>query len=141
MSSSERILAALATHEPRHDRRVDHALPVDDPPQRVDEHGDVEDPLLQQVADALRMVLEQPHRVGRLEVLRENEHADPRVLRADACRRPEPFVGVRGRHPDVDDRDVRLVGCDHPQEPVAITGLADDVDIGLTRAGGRCPRA
>ena len=46
------------------DRRVEDALAFVDPPQRVDEHGDVGDALLEQVAGALGVLLEQAHRVA-----------------------------------------------------------------------------
>ena len=75
--------------------------------QRVDEHGDVRDALLEQVAGALGVLLEQAHRVARLEVVREHEHADLGMRAADLLRGDEALVGVRRRHRDVDDRDVR----------------------------------
>ena len=50
----ERASRALARDQARDDRRVDHALALVDAPQRVDEHGDVGDALLEQVAGALR---------------------------------------------------------------------------------------
>ena len=51
------------------------------------------------------------------------------MLLADAAGRDEPLVGVRRRHADVDDRDVRLL-CERrgPQELVGVGGLADHVD-------------
>ena len=63
--------------------------------------------LLEQVADALGRLLEQPQRVARLEVVGEHEHADVGVLAADLLRGDEPVVGVAGRHADVEDRHVR----------------------------------
>src|SRR6185295_19104487 len=42
--------------------------------------------------------------------------------------RPEPFVGVRGRHADVDHRDVRLVPAHLAQKLLAVAGLRDDVE-------------
>ena len=82
-------------------------LALGDPAQRVDEHRDVEDALLEQVADALGVLLEQPQRVARLDVLGEHQHADVGVLGADPLRRDQALVGVGRRHPDVDDRGVR----------------------------------
>ena len=60
----ERALLARAVDEARDDRRVEHALALGDAPQRVGEHGDVGHAFLEQVADALGVVLEQAHRVA-----------------------------------------------------------------------------
>jgi hypothetical protein len=43
---SEGILAPPSTQQARHDGRIDDSLPLADPPQRVDDRGDVEDTLL-----------------------------------------------------------------------------------------------
>src|SRR6266516_3846168 len=43
----------LAAHQASDDRRVDHALALPDPPDRISEDGDLRDPLLEQVADPL----------------------------------------------------------------------------------------
>ena len=51
-------------------------------------------------------------RVLRLDVLGEHEHAGLRVVGADPLGRHQPLVGVRGRHPDVDQRDVGPVALD-----------------------------
>jgi hypothetical protein len=59
---------------------------------------DVEDALLEQVADPLGMFLEQPHRVVGLDVLREDKYPDLRMLRANRLGGDEAFVGVRRRH-------------------------------------------
>src|SRR6266511_5105112 len=83
---AERTLATPAADEPRDDRRVDHGLSVGDPPQRVDEDCDVEDALLEQVADPFRMLLEQPQRIARLDVVREDKHADRGMLLTDLLR-------------------------------------------------------
>lgn len=60
----------------RENRRIDHGLAFRDSAERVDEDRDGVDTLLQQVADPLGVLLEQPHRVARLDVLREDEHPD-----------------------------------------------------------------
>ena len=64
--------------------------------QRVDEDSDVGDALLEEVAGALGMLLEQPHRVARLDVVREDEHADGRMRGADLLRSDEALIGVVG---------------------------------------------
>ena len=55
----------------------------------------------------LGVLLEQWHRVARLEVLGQDEHAAAGEVGADLVRRDQPFVGVGRGHPDVDDRHVR----------------------------------
>ena len=47
----EWIVVAVSAEEAGHDRRVDDGFAVVDAPQRVDEDGGGEDPLLEQVAD------------------------------------------------------------------------------------------
>ena len=79
----QRIVAPSAAEEPRDDRRIDDGLAIVDATQRVNEHGDVEDALLQEISDPLGMLLEEPQRVARLHVLREDKHADAGVLRTD----------------------------------------------------------
>ena len=110
---------------------IDHALALADPPQRVGEHGDVGHALLEQVARALGHVLQQPHRVVRLEVVREHEHADLRVAAADLLGGDEPVVGVGRRHADVHDGDVRAPRIDHPQQRVGIAAAPDDLEAGV----------
>ena len=83
-------------------------------PHRVGELADVE-PILEQVAAAPFDAVEQAERVLASDVLREHEHADGGPPAADRGRGDEPFVGVRRRHADVDDRDVGLVGAEHEQ--------------------------
>ena len=90
-----------------------------------------DDAVLQQVADALGALGEEVERVLRLDVLREDEHAGRRMLLADLPRRAEALVGVRRRHPDVDDRDVGRVRAHLQQQLVGGPGLADDLEAGL----------
>ena len=51
-----------------------------------------------------------------------------------AARGPQALVGVRRRHPDVDDRDVRPVGADLAQEVLGVAGLADDLQPDSSRS-------
>ena len=55
----------------------------------------------------------------------------PGNRRADLARRHEPLVGVRRRHPDVDDRDRRLVHRDVTQQVVGVVGLGHDLEARL----------
>src|SRR5439155_22106442 len=70
------------------------------------ELGDVGDPVLEQVADAFGAPIQELARVGRLDVLREDEDADARMPAADLLRGAQALVRVGRRHADVDDRDV-----------------------------------
>ena len=137
----ERVFAAPSPQEARDDRRVDDGLALGDPTQRVDEHGNVEDALLEQVADALGMLFEQPQRVAGLDVLGEDEDADIGVLGADPLGGDEALVGVRRRHADVDDRGVRAFESHLSEQALGVVGLGHDVDAGVGRAGARSPRA
>src|SRR5262245_33274663 len=53
------------------------------------------------------------------------------MLRADLLCSPDALVGLRGRHADVDDRDVGLVAPHLEQELVGVARLADDLDARL----------
>ena len=61
--------------EPGDDRWVDDRLPVSESLECVDEGHYVEDPLFEEVADPLGVLLEQLHGGVRLDVLGENQHA------------------------------------------------------------------
>ena len=104
----------------------------------IGEQREVGHAVLEQVADALGAVADQVDRVALLGVLREHEHADARLRRADLHRRPQAVVGVVGRHLDVDDRDVRLVRADLAQEVGRVAGLGDDLEAGVAEQAARC---
>ena len=77
------------------------------------------------------MGVEQPHRIGRLDVLREHEDGDVGVVVADPLGGDETLVGVGRRHLDVDDGDVGCVLADLFEELIGVVGLTDDVDAGV----------
>ena len=79
---------------PGDDRRVDHALALVHARERVGQHAHAGHAFLEQVADPAWVVLDQPHRVMRLEVVGQDEHPDVRVRRADFLGGDEAFVGV-----------------------------------------------
>jgi hypothetical protein len=84
--------------------------------QRPDELVDVRHPVLEQVAEPGRALRQHPHRDPDLDVLGEDHDCDLRVARAQLLRGPDALVGVRRRHPHVDDRDVgRALGRDRHQ--------------------------
>ena len=124
----QRASVAGATHEARDDGGVDDALALGDPADGIAKHRDVGDPVLEQVADALGVCLEQTHRIARVEVLREHEDAHIGVVPADRLRGDEALVGVRRRHLDVGDRDRRSLGVDGAQQLLRIRGSRDDLE-------------
>src|SRR5262249_53859486 len=79
------------------------------PLEGVDELGAFGDPVLEQVAEALRAGSEELARIALLDRLREDEHARGRVAPPELERGADAFVGERRRQANVDDADVRLV--------------------------------
>ena len=71
------------------DARIDQRAAGDDLPQRASELVLVPDPLLEQVRPLGRAVLEQAHRVGRLRMLAEHDHADVGMRRPQLAREAE----------------------------------------------------
>jgi hypothetical protein len=132
---AERVVPALPSDESRADGRVDNRLSLADAAERIDEDGDVDHALLQQIADPFGMLLQQRHRVARLDVLGEHEDADHGVVGPHPLGRDEALVGVGGLHADVDDRHVRLF------EPVARRSGDDGFDIDSRSATLRRNRA
>ena len=58
------------------------------------------------------------------------------MLLADRLRGPQALVGVRGRHADVDDRDVGVLLADRGEELRGIAGLGNDLESGLGEQAG-----
>ena len=115
----------------RDDLRIEHRPAGRDALDRLDEPVDVGHALLEQVADPLGAVREQLAQVAVLDELREQQDPDRRQLLADGQRRAQAVVGVVGRHPHVDDRDVGLVGANLAQQVLGVTGLGDDLEAGV----------
>ena len=105
--------------------------PLADPLDARAELVEVGDSLLEQVADPIGAVGEQLDRVARADVLREDEDPDARASGADLLRRPQPLVGMRGRHADVDDRDVWTVELDQLEQLIGVGGEPDDFEARL----------
>jgi hypothetical protein len=127
----ERTALALASNQARDDRGVDHALAIVDAPQRVGEHGEIRHPLLQKVARPCGRLLEQPHRVARLQVVREDEDADLGVPAADLLRGDEAVVAAVGWHADVHQSDVGSSSVDHPQQRLGVATTPRDLEAGV----------
>ena len=130
-SSSGVLPLAALTDELRHDRRVEHRPALADPPHAGRQLVEIGDAVLEQVADTLGPLREQLDRVTRLHVLREHQDAHLWPARPDQLRRAQPFVGVRRRHPNVDDRDIRSRALDERAQLVGVGGEPDDLEPGL----------
>ncbi len=127
----QRVVAAAAAHQLRDDRRIERRAALGDAAHGGGELVDVRDAVLEQVAHALGRVLQQLERVGRLDVLREDEHADGRPLGADRLRRNQALVRVRRRHADVDHCDVGLVHAHLAHQVVCGAGLRHHVEAAV----------
>jgi hypothetical protein len=90
------------------DLRVDHRSTRCHPSDRVDEVGKVGHSVLEEVANAGRIVGQEPHRLAGLDMVREYEHCGRRVPGPQVHRGDETLVGVGGRHAHIDDCQV---GC------------------------------
>ena len=127
----ERILAPTPPHELAHDRRIERRAALADTAHRGGELVHVRDPVLQQVADAFRVLGQELHRVARLHVLREHEHARAREALADLLGRAQTLVGLGRRHADVHDRHARLVHRHVSEQVLRGAGLGRHLEAGL----------
>jgi hypothetical protein len=135
----QRTTAPASQHAPHHDR-VERGAALGDALDRIDERRDVADALLEQVADAVRVLADQIERERLLEELRQDQ--DPRLVgpAAQLERRAQPVVLPARRHLHVDDRDVGPVRARLAQEVDGVARLRDDVQSRL-REDPRDPRA
>src|SRR5215217_2705756 len=127
----DRIVPPPPPDELRDDRRVEGRPALAHTADRVCELVHVRYAVLEQIADAFGALGEKLHRVRRLYVLREDEHAAGGVLLADLLGGAEALVGMGRRHADVHDGHVRGVAADLEHELVRVPGLADDLEPGL----------
>ena len=121
----------MTVDEALDDLGIERGATIGDPFDRLDEVRDVPDAFLEQVSDTRGIVPDELEHVRRLEMLREDEHGNRRLLAADLGGGDEPVVGVPGRHAHVDDRDVRRVRADLEEELVCAPGPADDLVSGV----------
>src|SRR6516164_5671615 len=87
--------------------------------------GEVGDTLLQEVSDSIGPGGQQLDGVASVYVLREYEYADGRPFLPYGFRGPQPLVGVRRWHADVDDHYFGLGARHELQELVRVPGHAD----------------
>jgi hypothetical protein len=118
--------AATPGHEAVDDTRVERRSAGGHALDGVDKVGDVAHVILEQIADARRVLPDQLEHVCRLEVLGEHEDGHVGMQAPDLRGRDEPVVGVAGRHAYVHDRHVRSVGADLDQQVGGVTCAPDD---------------
>src|SRR5262249_15587905 len=95
----------------------------------IDEIGDVEDAVLEQIPDASAAGLSQQfRRVGRLDILREDEDGGVRCGSTKLEGGAQAFVAEVGRQADVDDCDVRLLAERRVDKGVCVGTRRDDVE-------------
>lgn len=128
--SVQEALLTPAGEEAGDDLGIDDRLPLPDPPDGVRQLADVAHPVLEQVAEPVRAVLQELHREVGVHVLREHEHADVRMARPDRPCRPEPFVRVGRGHADVRHDHVGRVAVHHAQQRLRVAALANDLEPG-----------
>ena len=88
------------------DLGVDHGAAAGDAAEGVEELVHVRHAVLQHVAEAAHVAGEELAGVPLLDVLRQDQHGQPRVQAAQVHGGPQALVGVRRGHPDVGDQDV-----------------------------------
>ena len=124
----QRVVGALATDKLADDGGVERRASVGHAAHGRAELLEIGDAVLEEIADTLGARLEERHRVAGLDVLREQEHADRRMPLADLAGGPQPFVCMRRRHANVDDRDVGLVHRDVAEQVLRVPRLRDDLE-------------
>ena len=115
--------------------RVDYRAAVRNAIERIDEVIRLHDPALKQIADASAPLQEVKRRVD-LDVSRQDEDPDLGELGADRSRGVEAFPGLRRRHPDVDDNEIRNVSADSSHERWLIACLLDHVEPSTGQQAG-----
>ncbi len=114
-------------------------LPPRDLSQRPDDLVHVGDPLLQQVAEPGRPVLEQFVDVELVGVLGQHDDARGRVFGSDLFSRPDPFVRAGRGHADVGEHGVGRLAGDGRHEFLVGGRGADDLDVARLMQEGHCP--
>ena len=88
------------------DLGVDHGAAAGHAAEGVEELVHVGHAVLEHVAEAAHVAGEELAGVPLLDVLRQDQHGQPRVQAAQVHRGPQALVGVRRGHPDVGDQHV-----------------------------------
>ena len=118
--------------------RVERRSAADHLVQRRDQLLDARHPLLEQVAQPGDTVGKQIDDVVGLDVLRQDDHARPRVPAPDLLGRLDALLAERRRHPQVGEHGIRGVRRDGREQADRLLGHVDDldpVDLGQQRGG------
>jgi hypothetical protein len=126
----DRVVVA-ADQELRDDLRVQGGAAGRYPAHRVQEVTHVRDAVLQQVANGALRRGQQVGGVAPLDALGQDQQCDVRVLAADDQRGPDAFVGVRGRHPNIDDGQVWLVLSHRPEQLLGVRHGRGDLEAAV----------
>jgi DNA-binding response OmpR family regulator len=124
-----RLIAVVVGKHAGHHVRVKDGPPAGHLPDRVDEHADFRDAVLEEVSDAIGTGAHELARVELLDVLAEDQHghAGPPGPRIDSGH--ETLVGEGRRHPDVHDGDIWLLFVKRLGERHRITDSRRHVDV------------
>ncbi len=114
-----------------HDLRVEHRAAGRDSGDGVAQLVEGGDAVLEEVAGAALAAREELLCIGALDVLAEEEDADPRVLAAQLQGRPDALVAEGGRHADVEDGDVRREVAHGRQQRGGVAERAGGDEAGL----------
>ena len=136
--SVARLVAPRAAAEQEADHvGIEDRLPRRDPVHRVDQHGDVEHTVLEQVAEALRVRAGEVRGVAALQRLRQQEQPDVGSDSRDGDRRRARPRGCRSAASGC-RRGRRRVGVPRPhvRAPGASPTIVDDLDAGLREQAG-----
>src|SRR6266516_2356204 len=114
-------------HEKRNDGGIEHRPTAADTPDGIGKLGEIGNPILEEVSDALGAVAQELEGIAGTCVLGEHEDAHIREARADLPRGAEAPIGIGG-HTDIDDRDIGPKASDLFEEPRAIRGLPYDLE-------------
>ncbi len=131
--AAQRVPGRGPSHHPADHLGVQGGPARGDPCDGIGECRHVTDPLLEQVADALRAVSDELRRERRLAVLRQDQHANTGQLSPQFDRGPQAVVFSPGRHLDVDDRDVGTVGDRAAHQFLGVADLGHDVEAGVVQ--------
>src|SRR5262249_41378545 len=123
------LAAPLYGEERLDDARVDDRPTGCDLMERPVELASVLEPLLEEVAPAVRALVEELGGVERLGVLAQDDHADLGTRRAELHGKTDPLVGVRRRHPDVGEHQVRKRLVDRAPQLVEVAAGRQEIDV------------
>ena len=127
----DRALRHAPPQHPPDDLRIERAAAGGHAADRLDEGLDVADALLEQVADTLGAVADEVDGVALLVELREHQHADLGVARAELERGAQAVVLAARRHPHIHHRDIGTMRERATEEVVGISHLGDDLEARL----------